>query len=628
MIKASIYDFVPLVARKLLTLNIWQKVKMKKNKDMIAFFLKFVMPYWHYGLIVLAVMLIGIATSLVFPYVFKIIVDEALPAHDFRYLMSLVGVLLGITGLNLILSFLSYYVYNWINNRVVNDMRSAVFEHLLYVPYEFHQKTKTGDLVHRINNDVGIIRGFLTSSAFNFLHSCLMLLGLAAIMAWLNVKLFLLCLIAAPIFIANLIYFRPKIRNVTEERQEKRSELLSFFVERFSRILLIQSHNGYGNEKNILDKKLSALMDLNLRNVFYSASMGTISGGVRAAVPALILLVGGYQVILGAMSLGTLFAFLQYFSRIFSPIQSLNGLYVNYVRTTVSMRRILDLVEISPAFSKANTQTRPFAFRDRIRFERVHYGYGKQKVLDNLNLELMRGKSYALVGPSGCGKTTLLHLLCGFVQPQTGRISIDGVDIKNMDIHELRNQIAYAAQTPLLYHDSIRANISYGNSEISAVEGVFNAMGFDSLSLDTVVGDQGSEISGGQQQRIALARLLLKNGEIALLDEATSALDSESESVFYDLLRSHYHDKTILAVSHRWATIQKFDEVICLSDGNVAERGTPEALMQKRGTCWRLFQDQHSKRFDVGETDSNEPDRVSTAAEPLARAGIAGPDPG
>lgn len=602
--------------------------KMKKNKDMIAFFLEFVIPYWHYGLIVLSVMLIGIATSLVFPYVFKIIVDEALPAQDFGYLMTLIGVLLGITVLNLILSFLSYYVYNWINNRVVNDLRSTVFEHLLYVRYEFHQKTKTGDLVHRINNDVGIIREFLTSSAFNFLHSCLMLLGLSAIMAWLNAKLFLLCLIAAPIFIANLIYFRPRIRNVTEERQEKRSELLSFFVERFSRILLIQSHNGYGNEKNALDKKLSTLMDLNLRNVFYSASMGTISGGVQSAVPAVILLVGGYQVILGAMSLGTLFAFLQYFSRIFSPIQSLNGMYVNYVRTTVSMRRILDLMEIPEVSSKRHSQARPVTFQDRIRFENVDYAYGNQRIFENLNLELIQGKSYALVGPSGCGKTTLLHLLCGFVQPQSGLVSVDGVDIKYLDIYELRNQIAYAAQTPLLYHDSIRANISYGNSEIDAVEGVFNAMGFDNLSLDTIVGDQGTQISGGQQQRIALARLLLKKGEIALLDEATSALDSESESVFYDLLRSHYGNRTILAVSHRWATIQKFDKVICLSDGNVAERGAPEELMQKRGACWRLFQEQHSKRFDVGETDSNEPDRVSTAAEPLACAGIAGPDPG
>ena len=414
-------------------------------------------------------------------------------------------------------------------------------------------------------------------------------------MAYLNVKLFLLCLIAAPIFIANLIYFRPKIKNVTEERQKERSELLSFYVERFSRILLIQSYNGYGSEKNILDNRLSTLMGLNLRNVFYSASMGTISGGVRAAVPALILLIGGYQVILGVMSLGSLFAFLQYFSRIFSPIQSLNGLYVNYVRTTVSMRRILDLMEIPAASSKSNPQAQPFAFRDRIRFENVHYAYDKEKIVENLNLELMKGKSYALVGPSGCGKTTLLHLLCGFVHPQNGRVTIDGVNTQDMDVHNLRNHIAYGTQTPLLYHDSIRANISYGSSEIhaEAVESVFNAMGFENLSLDTLVGDQGTKISGGQQQRIALARLLLKKGDIVLLDEATSALDSESESVIYDLLRSHYKDKTILVVSHRWATIQKVEEVICLSDGKIVELGTPEELMQKRGVCWRLFQDQH-----------------------------------
>ena len=573
---------------------------MKKNKDMIAFFLKFVIPYWHYGLVVLAFMLVGIVTSLVFPYVFKIIVDEALPAQDYEYLVTLVGILLGITGLNLILSFVSYYVYNWINNRVVNDMRITIFEHLLYVPYEFHQKTKTGDLVHRINNDISLIKNFLTSSAFNFLRSCLMLLGLSSIMAYLNVKLFLLCLIAAPIFIANLIYFRPKVRNVTEERQKERSELLSFFVERFSRVLLIQSHNGYGIEKNILDKRLSTLMGLNLRNVFYSASMGTISGGVRAAVPALILLVGGYQVIMGTMSLGSLFAFLQYFSRIFSPIQSLNGLYVNYVRTTVSMRRILDLMDIPAASSKSNPQAQPFAFQDRIRFENVHYAYEKEKIVENLNLELMRGKSYALVGPSGCGKTTVLHLLCGFVHPQNGRVTIDDVNTRDMDIHDLRNHIAYGTQTPMLYQDSIRANISYGNSEIhaEAVESVFNAMGFENLNLDTLVGDQGAKISGGQQQRIALARLLIKKGDILLLDEATSALDSESEGIIYDLLRSHYQDKTILVVSHRWATIQKVEEVICLSDGKISERGTPEELMQKRGVCWRLFQDQHRKSFE------------------------------
>lgn len=298
---------------------------------------------------------------------------------------------------------------------------------------------------------------------------------------------------------------------------------------------------------------------------------------------------------MGTMSLGSLFAFLQYFSRIFSPMQSLNGLYVNYVRTAVSMRRILDLMEIPAISSRSNPQAQPFAFQDRIRFEDVHHAYDKEKIVENLNLELVKGKSYALIGPSGCGKTTLLYLLCGFVQPQNGRITIDGVNIQDMDIHDLRKHIAYGTQAPLLYHDSIRANISYGNSEIpaEAVESVFNAMGFESLSLDTLVGDQGTKISGGQQQRIALARLFLKKGDIVLLDEATSALDSESEGVIYDLLRSYYRDKTILVVSHRWATIQKVEEVICLSDGKIAEQGTPEELMQKRGVCWRLFQDQH-----------------------------------
>jgi len=550
-------------------------------------------PYWYQGLFVLLCVLCTTIGSLAPPYITKIIIDDILPTKQFYQLLIALAVMLSIIGTSLILSFASDYLYAWASNHIVRNIRVDLFQHLMNLPLDFHQRQQTGELVFRLNSDVGVVQSVLTSSVLRFLHGVLILIGLVAVLCYMNVTLFLFSIVVVPFFVANLLYFQPKIRKVVESLQQQGAGLSSYAIERFNLVSLIQHSNSDGHETGRFRSALNDLISTVMRNVLYSTSMGTISSGLVSVTPIFILGWGGYQVMQDAMTLGTLIAFLQYTTRLFNPVQSLHNLYMDLVRGLVSMRRVLEFMQF-PTQEATHTGRQPFSYNRTIEFQDVHFRFDDQPVLQGINLNLTKGKTYALVGASGSGKTTLANLLCAFYTPDQGRILIDGVPLEEIKLREVRSHIGLVSQQVHLFDDTIWDNIRYGNFERESadIERVIDLVGLNGLDVQAKVGEQGVQLSGGQKQRIALARTLLQPVDLLILDEATAALDAESEAALFHRVQQLYREQTILLISHRLSAVQGVDEVLCLADGRVVEQGPPEVLRQRPGYYTRFVEHQ------------------------------------
>ena len=573
-----------------------------KAISVISYFAKFMIPYWYQGLFVLLCILCVTVGSLAPPYIMKIIIDEILPSKGFYPLLAALAILLGIAATRMILSFASDYLYAWASNRIVRDIRVELFWHLMNLPLRFHYQQQTGELVFRLNSDVGVVQSVLTSCALRFLHNVLTLIGLAAVLSYLNVTLFLFSIVVIPFFVANLLYFQPKIRKVVESLQQQGARLSSYVIERFNLISLIQLSNSDGHETGRFRSALNDFIAAVMRNVLYSTSMGTVSSGLVAVTPVFILGWGGYQVMQGVMTLGTLIAFLQYTGRLFDPVQSLHNLYMDLVRGMVSMRRVLEFMQL-PTQEATHAGHKPFIYNRTIELQDVHFHFDDQPVLRGVNLKLAKGKSYALVGASGSGKTTLANMLCAFYTPAQGRILIDGVPLEDIQLREVRSHVSLVSQQVHLFDDTIWHNIRYGNFERepaeAEIERVIDQVGLNGLDVQETIGEQGVQLSGGQKQRIALARTLLRPVDLLILDEATAALDAESEATLFRRVQQLYREQTILLISHRLSAVQGVDEVICLADGRVVEQGPPEVLRQKQGYYTQFVQHQQDAALEL-----------------------------
>ncbi len=562
-------------------------------KEFARRFARYIKPYWWQSSIVFAFMILATVSSLAFPYILMILIDEVLPDEDYYLLGILLATLFGIIALNIISVFIANYLYRWVGNRVVFEMRSELFRHLLRLPLSFFKRNKTGDIAHRLNNDVQIVQKTLTSGVLKLVNSVLTLVSLGAVLIWLDAPLFLGLSLLVPCFLVNLKYFQPKIGKVAEATQHKTSDILGFFIERFDNIKLVQSYNTHRHESDKLGRRQGELFDLEMRSTGLNLSAGSIASFIMSLAPVVILGWGGHQVMQGSLGLGALIAFFQYFMRIFGPLENLNQLYLDCVRASVSLRRIVEFMDVPTEIEPK--QDKSFSFKEKIAFKDVEFAYNGHPVLRHFDLEIEKGKTYALVGASGCGKSTVVDLLCRFYQPQKGEIAIDDAPCRAFGLGKYRDRIGLVSQEAQLFRDSVLENIRYGRLE-SSEEEIERAA--EELEIEepedalATVCDSKANLSGGQKQRIALARAVLKNPEIIVLDEATSALDSDSEEKLLRRLKSQADDKTLIIVSHRLSAVREVDEIVCMDEGKIVEKGTHAELMQKKGHYWELFKTQ------------------------------------
>ena len=571
-----------------------------KEVKLILRFLSYLKPYWLKETLLFTLMIFGSVASLASPYILKLIIDKAFPSKDFEYLIKILVILFTINIGRIVATFASDYLYALVSNYIMRDMRMDLFRHLIRLPMNFFDKNKTGDMLHRINNEINTIQNIVTGSVLRFVNNSLTIIGITIALIWLNYKLFLIAMLAVPFILVNTLWFQPKIQRVIKLSREKDSDILSFLVERFESIKLIKSYLTYDFEQNKLFQHIKKLINLNVKNVVLTSTTRNISTFLISFSPLLILYWGGRQIMLSAMTIGSLVAFLQYLNRLYNPMRDLMSLYFDFVRASVSMNRVFEFLG-TPDEKAGNNSADSFRIGKKIIFDNVSFSFdGQNKVLNNLNIEFETGKKYALVGQSGCGKSTLVNLLCRFYETNSGKILIDGRNSNQIQLNTLRSRIGLISQESMLFHDSIRENIGYGNinlpdskiNEAAKISGIYDHIMALNEGFDSMVGDKGTKLSGGQKQRIAIARALLKDSDVIILDEATSGLDSESEKKVFDKLVQIYKNKAMIFISHRLSTVKNVDEIICMYEGRIIERGSYEELIAKKGVYRKLFQHQ------------------------------------
>lgn len=541
------------------------------------------------------------AGTLVSPYVLKIIIDDVFPSKDYNLLLNVLFVYAFICLVRILVMYCSAYLFEWISNNLMKDIRTSLYSHMIRLPLSFFDSKKTGDIIHRLNNEVNSIQSVLTSSVVRFINSVCTICGLTIMLSVLNLKLFLISLIILPFIYFNTIYFQPKIRDNIMKGRKLDSIILSVMIEVFRNIKLVKNFMSYSIEEKKLKSHIDKQINLNMINIQLVSLTKNISTFFTVLIPILILGIGGKEVMLNTMSIGALVAFIQYMNRLFDPFRELMSLYFDLVKASVSMERIFEIICIKQESNVPTIATFPKLDNFEIRFHNISFGYDDVMVLRNINLVLQAGKSYALVGGSGSGKSTIVNLLCRFYEPNIGTIYINDINIKHLSLAELRSHINLITQDNHLFHDTIYNNICYGKDFVNLSEvqvalsksSLYNEISSLPYNTNTVIGDQGTTLSGGQRQRIAIARAFLKKVEIIIFDEATSGVDSEKELDILNSVNEYYCKNEIkIFISHRLSTIKNVDSIICLNDGQVIESGSHDFLINQKGFYWNLYKNQ------------------------------------
>lgn len=517
------------------------------------------------------------------------------------------------TSLLLILVyFLKELVYYWqrfllayVSQKAIRDLRNDLYYHLQNLSLSFYSKNKTGEIISKVTNDVGVLQNAIVNGAVGVFYEFFTLVGAIMYLLFIDYKLTLFVLIMLPLITYVLKFFNIKIRKVSRKVQIKLADISHVLEETLSSIKVVKS---FGREEYEFER-FSSENDENfrakVRSEQYGASLTSIIEFITAFSFTAILWYGGYEVMNGYIKASDLIAFFTLLLTIMNPMSSLSKLSTTIQHAIVSAERIFALMDVDNQIMIENKNTEVLEKVDGcLDFQNIYFSYDKgEEVLKNINFQIKAGEVVALVGPSGAGKTTIADLIPRFYEPTKGRILLDGKDIKEIDLNSLRAQIGIVPQETILFSGTLHNNIRYGkleatDEEIIEAAKVANAHDFIiqfPSGYETVVGERGVGLSGGQRQRIAIARAILKNPRILILDEATSALDTESEILVQEALNRLMKSRTTLIIAHRLSTIKNADKIIVLSKGEIAEIGTHDQLMAKGGIYNNLYKSSFKK---------------------------------
>jgi len=542
--------------------------------------LRFIVPYWPRLVLVLLAGVAATGFGLLQPYISKLLIDDALLKHNFRMLLVVSGMMLGVTVVGFVLNILSSYQYVRVSALVLFDMRLALYRHLQTLSPRFWAARKLGDVVSRINNDIAEVQRISADSLMSVLSNVVFLIGSAAIMIAMSPKLFLVSLAAVPAGVWSLQHYQHRLAARVRAVRERSSDIGSFLLETLLGIRLVVSSRAEAREVERFRDRNQSFLDALMSMQLMSFLSGAVPGTILTLSTAALFLYGGKLVIDGALTTGSLVAIMSYHLRLLAPVQNLMSLYSNLVSGGVSLSRVWELFD-----TRAEIVERPDAkpltgVRGEIEFDRVTFGYGAgqgaglgaEAVIDDLSFRVEPGTICAILGPSGAGKSTLADLLVRFYDPGSGSIRIDGRDLRDLPISDLRHAILLVDQAPYLFHASVRENIAYARPEATAeqiVEAARDASIHERIlalpeGYDTIIAERGQTLSAGERQRIALARALLANPKVLILDEPTSALDEANERAIAETLVRVARGRTAILITHRASLAQIAHQTIFL----------------------------------------------------------------
>ena len=557
------------------------------NNDYRRIF-NYILPYWRGLMLILALSLVSTLLGLAQPYITKLLIDEALLRRNVTALTTVAALMVAVTVLGFALNILSSYRYVSVSASVLFDMRLAVYQHLQRLSPRFYTRTKLGEIVSRLNNDISEIQRVAADTLLAAISNVIFLVGSVAIMLMLNSKLFLLSILLIPVSLVALKHYRAKLASNVQQMRERSADIGSFLIETLMGMRLVVASNTQESEVVRFREKnqsfVQALLSMQLVSFFASALPGT----VLTLSTALVFLYGGKLVIDGVMTIGGLVAFMAYHMRLLAPVQNLMGLYTSVTTARVSLNRVFEILDATVDVRESADALELRDTKGDIRFENVTLKYDRDTVvLDNVNFSIPAGSLCAITGPSGVGKSTIADLLLRFYDPQNGSVLLDGRDIREIRLSDLRREVVSVEQTAFLFNTTIAENIRYGRPD-AALEEIVRAAQAASIDAfirslpegyDTQVGERGQALSAGERQRIALARALLRDPSVLILDEPTASVDPTNEQAIAAAVSAQMKGRTTIVISHRLSLIELADWVIVIDNGRVVEMGRPEQLM-------------------------------------------------
>ena len=531
-------------------------------------------------------------------YLVKPVVEKIFEQKDAQMLMLIPLMVIAVFFTKGIGGYGSYYLLNHVGQSVIMGLRNRLYNHMQDLPLAFFQREKTGDLMSRITIDVAIVSSMFTSAITGSIRDCFTIIGLLSVTFYLIPKLAIYAFVVLPIAAIPIFYFGRKIRRVRLGAQEAMADTNAFLHETIFGTKIVKAFSMEDHEKKsfaIKSRKIFRLEMKEARVRAISSPMMELLGGFGIAF---IIWYGGRAVIDGTYSFGTFMSFLTAVGLLYEPLKKLSKLNNSIQRGLAAVDRIFDILERQSDIIEAASPVELMPGSHRIVFDDVSFKYDTTPVLQNINLTVKPGEIIALVGMSGGGKTSLVNLIPRFYDVTDGAVLIDDVDIRNTSIASLRSLIAIVTQEPILFNDTVRNNIAYGNpntSEQKIIEAAEAAYAYDFIKrlphgFDTTIGELGGHLSGGQKQRLCIARALLKNAPILILDEATSSLDSESETLVQKALGNLMEGRTTFVIAHRLSTIGYAHRIVVITDGQIVEEGRHERLLARRGQYYKLYQ--------------------------------------
>ena len=555
--------------------------------------------------VAVALLIIVVLTRLVSPYLTKILVDDVIKDKQIDKLGKILILLVVLTIVRSILIYIRSYMFEDISQNLVFDLRHNMYTHLQELPYEFYDNHRIGDIMSRMTGDLEAIRNFFAGGAITIIENSIHFIGALIILFNLNAKLTSMVMFISPILAFVAWHFDKLIRPAFSEIREQDAILNTRAQENISGVRVVKAFAREDYESKRFATENWKYVQKNMRASYIWSTYFPFMDFLSNLSPIILLGFGGYMVIKGTISLGTLVAFTGYMWMITNPMRML-GWLINMTEQAISSgEKIFYYLDIGSSIKEKENALFPENFRGHICFEDVSFRYRQNYVLKNINLDIPPGNTIAIMGATGSGKTSIVNLLGRFYDCSRGRITIDGIDIKDYKLKELRRQIGYVMQETFLFSETIKANIAFGRMDASMeeiIKAAKIAQAHDFImempyGYDTIIGERGMGLSGGQKQRIAIARAILIDPKILILDDSTSSVDMETEYKIQKALKDVTRNRTTFIIAHRISSVKDADEIIILDNGEIKERGTHETLLTKKGLYYDMFRKQY-KDFD------------------------------
>lgn len=547
----------------------------------------------------MACMALMAGTTSASAWLVKPVIDDIFFNRDTMMLKLLPLAIVGIYVLRGLAMYGQEFLMEYVGNHIIRQLRDQIYYRIMELPIAYVQEEKTGALMSRITYDVNLVKIMVSSAVAAAVRDTLTIIGLTCVIFYMDWRMAIMAFFVLPFAFIPLVRFGRRVRKTSTGVQEAMAELSVLMHETFVGSKIVKAFGMEEYEKKRFSQKTADIFGREVKTARAKSLSSPVMEFLGGLAVAFVIWYGGFNVIRGYSSPGTFFAFLTAVIMLYDPVKKLTKINNAVQEGMAAAHRVFDIIEtesnIREAADPVTMDTKPH----RVRFDNVYFGYNDEEtVLRGINLDVPSGKILAIVGVSGGGKTSMVNLIPRFYDVSRGAILIDGVDIRKIGIKSLRRQIAMVTQEPVLFNDTVRNNIAYGNlqaPESEIVAAAKAAYAYDFIQsfpkgFDTSVGELGGKLSGGEKQRICIARALLKNAPILILDEATSSLDTEAEALVQKALENLMQGRTTFVIAHRLSTIVGADQIIVLKQGRIIESGSHSELLAIRGEYYKLYQ--------------------------------------